>query len=222
MQLIPAILTDSLNEAQADLDRYARFSPQPKVVQVDIIDGEYADNLTIEAGALQTLDSHGLQVDVHFLVIEPTFFLGELENNRNIRRVIAQIEKMSDVTGFLQIVTEDLGAAAGLSLDLYTPFAALEPDWLDQLAVVQVLGGQGGFQGQEFHPSALTVVQEAREYRDRHGLSYEISVDIGMNPDTIQQVLNAGATECVIGSYLHGEVGASRWTALSKVAPSTA
>ena len=59
-----------------------------------------------------------------------------------------------------------------------------------------------GFGGQKFMPSALTKIKTLSEYSRLKGLNYEIEVDGGINAETAPQVIEAGATVLVAGSYI--------------------
>lgn len=217
MTITPAILTDSLQTLQSEVDRFLQLTPQPTAVQIDIIDGEFADNLTVEAGALHQVEFQKLAVDVHLITIEPGNVLPELKNLPNLRSVVAQVERMSSIPEFVAAAKEDLGCQVGLSLDLYTKIEDLEEELEEvqrDISLIQVMGNKAGVQGQELHATALQTLKEVLDYRRKHGLSWEVSVDIGMNAQTIPQVAQLGATEAVVGSYLQGAAAQKHWQQL--------
>lgn len=225
--IIPGPLSETTAELQQKLDVIRRFTNPPQVIQVDIVDGEFADTLTFEPSGLREVDTQGFHIDLHLMTIEPAQFLTELFDlpQTNIRRVIGQVEKMGSIGEFISQVQEDLGKEAGLSLDLYTQLEAFQSDddeeiidYLDQVAVIQVMGNKAGEQGQSLHPTALETLQKVVAYKKRHNLSFAVSFDIGMNPETIPQVLALGATEVVVGSYLQGPDAAAHWEELKALA----
>lgn len=214
---VPTILSDQPKFIQAEMDRYAQLRPRPSQVQIDIIDGIFVDNVTVEAGFIRGLENHGLTVDLHLMVEEPVNHLEEIfMAQEKLGIIVAQVERMSSQAEYVEIVTQDLGLEAGLALDLYTPFSAIDENVIDQLSIVQVMGGQAGWEGQEFESAALRTIQEAAEYRDRHGLNYHIAVDIGVNEETLPEVRQAGATMFIMNTYLQGEQGQEHWQELVK------
>lgn len=220
MTIIPGPLSETLDELQAALNLIHTFQPPVRVVQVDIVDGEFADNITLEPGALHFVENYGMQFDLHLMTVEPIDFLGEVQKLKSLRRVIAQVERMDSIGDFITTVKEDLGVEAGISLDLYTQLETVGDDILDsldQLSVVQVMGNQAGIQGQPLSPVALETLKKVVQYRERHGLNFAIAVDIGMNAQTVAQVMALGATEAVVGSYLQGPDAAAHWTELTKL-----
>ncbi len=212
--IIPSILTDQMAQAQSQLDTLAQLQPRPSAVQIDIIDGYFTDNLTIEAGAVRELDSHGLPLDIHLMVVEPVQFIAELSGTP-LRTVIAQVERLPDQAEFIQLV-QDQGWQAGLALDLYTPLSAVETSSWPRLAVLQVMGGEAGHQSEFFHPSTRQLLKEVRARRTKQQLALRIMVDIGINPDTIELVQTAGADDLIVGSYLTTDT-AAHWQKLQEI-----
>jgi pentose-5-phosphate-3-epimerase len=220
MIIIPGPLSETVGELQASLDLIRTFKPPAKVVQIDIVDGEYADTITIEPAVLRDIEDYGFQFDLHLMTVEPIDFVGEVQGLKSLRRVIAQVERMSSVHEFVTIVKEDLGVDVGFALDLYTKIDSVGDDVLDaldQVSVVQIMGNQSGTQGQDLSPIALDTLRQVVEYRNHHGLNFAVAVDIGMNNITIPQVREIGATEVVVGSYVQGPEAAAHWQQLQTV-----
>jgi len=217
MQYVPTTLHDSPEFVQSEIAKFASFQPKPQRFQLDIIDGLFVDNLTVEPGIVHSLDMHGLSLDLHFMVVEPLEWLREIQDCPAIDMVIAQVERMTSLEAYVDEVKNELGYRPGLALDLYTPFTAIPKKLLPELAVVQIMGNQAGFQGQSLHPTAVLAVREAAHVKMMNGYDYEISVDINMNHETIPRVADAGATMVAIGSYLTGEQATENWKNLQSL-----
>jgi ribulose-phosphate 3-epimerase len=200
--IIPGILTDNLEEAQARLDALAALSPRPEAVQIDLLDGFFADELTIEPAQLKDLDRHGLPLDAHLMVVEPANFLGELVGTDGLRAVIAQVERLPDQREFVELAKQNKWLA-GLSLNLYTPLEAVDEEIWGLIDILQVMGGAAGSQGQDFHPAALALIRDAAQARLDQGLAFHLMVDVGMRPETIALAKEAGADDFVVGSFLN-------------------
>ena len=216
-RIIPGILSEDPRFVQSEIAELAQLDPQPNLLQIDILDGEFAPELTIEPNRLKEFDLHGAQVDIHLMTVEPIDYVSEVRGMSEVRAVIAQIERLHSQAEFIEEVQE-CHFMPGFSLDLYTPFESLDMDLLTQVGVIQIMGGQAGSQGQTFHDSVLDKIREAAEYRQGLGLEYEILVDIGMNPDTIPAVLQAGADGVVVGSYLQQADRENAWEELLQAA----
>jgi ribulose-phosphate 3-epimerase len=94
-----------------------------------------------------------------------------------------------------------LGAAAGISLNPITPVSALE-GCLDLCDLVLVMSVTPGFGGQEFNPVTLERLRHLREMLDPAVL---LSVDGGIQHDTIGDCARAGADLLVTGSALFSQ-----------------
>lgn len=213
--IYPAILSDSPTFVQSELERFTQLKPRPQAVQIDIIDGQFADDITIEAGVLNDMSTLGFPVDLHLMVVEPAQHLEEIWGNRQIRTVIGQVERMSSVREFVSAVQEG-GWYAGLSLDLYTPVESLVEEDLDGVSVIQIMGGKAGTQGQELHPYTLEKIAELVAWREEVQAKFVIFVDIGVNAETAPLLYKAGADVLISGSYLQGTETQTHWEALQK------
>ena len=59
-----------------------------------------------------------------------------------------------------------------------------------------------GFGGQSFMREMMKKVEALCSYAEAHHLTYQIEVDGGINGETSQEAIRAGAELLVIGSYL--------------------
>jgi len=174
------------------------------LVQIDIIDGWYADNLTLLPSDFVQFSFDQLQVDFHLMTEDPLDFVFEIREEEDAlptRAIIAQIERMTSQPTFVEQVKQ-AGYQVGFSLDLYTPAAAIEPSLLSQLDFIQVMGIEAGFQGQAFARIALETVANLVELRKTYDLSFEIIVDGGILLENAPAVLAAGADHLGVGSAL--------------------
>lgn len=202
MNIYPSILTDSVSVLQEQLDKVSSIS-SIETVQIDIIDGEFADDLTLSPIDLIGTDFGDITLDFHLMVNEPVDYVFECKQIENVRSVIGQIERMTSQKEFIDEALE-LNILPGLSLDLYTPVESIHPENWDKLRIVQIMGNKAGIQGQEFNAQiALSKVKQLVEIKKSLDLrNLEIIVDIGVNDTTIEQILKAGASGVVVGSFL--------------------
>lgn len=196
IEIIPAILTNDPEELE---DKIKRVEGLARRVQVDIIDGVFANNRTVALESLEEIETEAL-FDVHLMVHEPDSWV-----ERAVRaladRIIGQVEMMSDQFHFIGHVQET-GSKVGLGLDLSTPVSAIDPAILNNLDVVLVMSVKAGFGGQEFNKSALEKIKALDEIRSRDNTPFRICVDGGINLNNIAEVRRAGADEVAIGQSL--------------------
>lgn len=203
MTIYPALLSDSLSEVQAQLDRVQDVD-EIETVQIDIIDGYFVDNLTITPSDLPDLNFGRLKIDLHLMVIDPLDYVHELVPRHDelpIRGVIAQVERMHYQTHFLEEVQKH-GWEPGLSLDAFTPVEAIEDESWRFLKIVQLMGIEAGYQGQTFKPVVLDKVAELRAVAKEQNKEFELMIDGGVNQESIAQIAAAGVQSTVVGSAL--------------------
>jgi ribulose-phosphate 3-epimerase len=203
MNIYPAILTGDLNQVIRHAET-TRGSESIDVVQIDIIDGIYRDNLTVTPADLVQVDWGELQLDLHLMTNEPIDYVHEIVEYKSslpVRAVIAQVERMSSQVEFLEEVKRHQWRA-GLSLDYFTPLEAIDDVSWDSLDIIMVMGNESGFHGRQLQLGALQLVQEVRREVEKRAVQVEVIVDVGVNEQTIGQIARAGADGVAVGSSL--------------------
>lgn len=205
VEIIPAILTSSPQELK---DMVSGLEGHAQRVQVDIIDGQFADNKTIDPSSLEEIETN-LKLDFHLMVKEPINWVERCVNiavgKRSLRssdlRIIGQIEQMGSQAEFIGKVQE-VGAKAGLAIDIKTKVDSLDPAVLNNLDVVLVMSVPAGFGGQKFDTRALDKIKRLDEIRLSDATPYKICVDGGVNTKVMSQLGKAGADEVSVGRRL--------------------
>ncbi|MEP7166952.1 MAG: hypothetical protein ABI758_03175 [Candidatus Woesebacteria bacterium] len=201
MMIVPSILSDSLGVVQEQLDKVA-LETKLRRVQVDIIDPEFADEITIHPIDLPTLDLKGLQIDIHLMTNDPINDVIECSQIPGITTIIAQIEHMASQVDFIEHV-KSYSIAVGFSLDLHTDVEEIQENLFPQLDLIQVMGNKAGKQGESFlGEPILEKIRILMQIREKLSAHYLIAVDIGMSPDNAKLVEAAGADMVTPGSYL--------------------
>ena len=87
-----------------------------------------------------------------------------------------------------------------------TPVYALQ-ELLPFVDVVLVMTVNPGFGGQKLIPACIEKIRVLKEMRDKKNLSYKISVDGGVNENTLESVIEAGSDIIVSGSaFFQGKI----------------
>jgi ribulose-phosphate 3-epimerase len=200
MVIIPTIQTDSLAEAQARLDSLAALQIKgitvPTHLQFDIVDGLYADDLTLMPHQLKDLNFSNFTFETHLLTIDPEEFIGEADD-AGATAIIAQIERLRDRLDFLKVV-KALNHQAGLALDLYTPISELTDAELQLADIILLMAVPAGFSGQTQKPEIFNQIKGLKE----RGYTKTIEIDGGVNSANLPQLLAAGATHLAVNSAL--------------------
>lgn len=203
IDIIPAILTDNVTDLVAKVKRVNDTSFLDDVtvrkIQIDIIDGEFVDNRTIDPANMVGLETD-LGIDFHLMVKNPINWVEKCAN-AGADRIIGQIEMMEDQVAFVGKVQET-GLYVGLAVDLETPISKLDPTILSNVDVVLLMAVEAGWGGRVFDPSVLEKIKELDKIRARDNTPFKICVDGGETEDVIDDTHYAGADEVVIGKRL--------------------
>jgi ribulose-phosphate 3-epimerase len=218
MKFYPAILTENIDVAQHELDLANGFT-NCDVVQFDLIDGFFADALTITPADMATCEFGSLQCDLHIMAIDPEDVVHEaveFASQIPVRAVIGQVEKMSSEKSFIDAVRRQ-GWQVGLSLDVDTALESIDESVWSELQFLQVMGVPAGEQGQAFVTRTLELVKAVDQLRQKQGLQFELLVDGGIRPNLIAGLSNLHVDGCMLGSYLwQNAVPTDAWHELSQ------
>lgn len=193
MEIIPAILTNDPNEL-ADL--ISKVEGIAKRVQIDIIDGVFVNNKTIDPIALGDLETN-LLLDFHLMTKEPIDWVEKCLGGQ-ADRIIGQIEKMKDQLSFIGKV-EEVGAQCGLGLDLTTPIGFITPQAFHAVDVILIMSVPVGWGGQKFDDSVFEKIKELNYIREKEKARFKICVDGGVTKELIKDLEKLGVDEVSIG-----------------------
>ena len=204
IKIIPSILTNDPDELRELLNRCEGVTDR---VSVDIIDGKFANNKTIEPDILFDFDT-SLKIDYQLMVIEPVKWIEKCVRGQ-ADRIIGHIEHMQSQVDFVGKVQE-VGAGVGLGLDLPTPVSKFDSTILTNLDVVLVMSVPAGFGGETFDERVFSKLKELDEIRARDKTPYKIQDDGGVTLTKIDNVHFIGADEVSIGRRLfNGDLDAN-------------
>ncbi len=171
------------------------------LLHLDVMDGHFVPNLTFGPPVIAALARCAtVPLDAHLMVIDPDSLLDPLAK-AGVARVAVHVEACPHLHRTLTAI-RDLGMAPGVALNPSTPISLLE----EALAIVDfvlVMSVNPGFGGQRFIPETLSKITRLRAMATNDHL--DISVDGGVDPDTIGPLVQAGATTLVAGSSVFGQ-----------------
>lgn len=196
IQIIPSILT---NDPKELVDKLGICEGVVSRVQIDIIDGVFVSNKTIDPSALFNLETE-LKLDFHLMVKEPINWVEKCVR-AGADRIISQVEMMENQVDYVGKVQE-VGAGVGLAVDLKTEIDNLDPVILTNLDVVLVMSVAAGFGGQEFDERALDKIERLDEIRIRDATPFRICDDGGVVFEWVDDIRREGVDEVVIGKSL--------------------
>lgn len=169
-------------------------------IQWDVMDGSFVPNLTFGADVIASVrDSVSVPFEAHLMVHEPTWIIPAMVE-AGCRLVIVHAEACAHLHRTLGHIRES-GADAAVALNPATPPDAVEYV-LDLVSMVLVMTVNPGFGGQSFIATMAPKLSAIRERILTRDLDVDLEVDGGIAPDTVADVVGAGANVLVAGSAL--------------------
>ena len=177
-------------------------------VHIDVMDGMFVPSISFGMPVIKSIrDCSDRIFDVHLMIEEPGRYIDDLaEVGADLITVHAEACKHLDRT--IEAIKEK-GLLAGVALNPATPLSAIE--WvLPKVDMVLIMSVNPGFGGQAYIPYCANKVRQIREMAKERNLTLDIEVDGGINKNTIQEVVDAGANIIVAGSAVfQGDVDAN-------------
>ena len=167
-------------------------------IHIDVMDGHFVPNLTIGPGVVRALRPHSKKpFDVHLMISPVDNFLDAFAD-AGADIITVHPEAGPHLHRTVQRV-KGLGKRAGVSLNPATPAKALDYV-LEDIDLVLVMSVNPGFGGQKFITSQLKKIEAIASRIAKESLNVQIEVDGGIDPDSAQQAVSAGANVLVAGT----------------------
>lgn len=191
-------------------------------LHIDIMDGHFVPNLTFGPHAVAAVNrATSLFLDVHLMIYHPFSFIEKFVES-GADRITFHLEATEDVEDTLNYIRR-CGIEAGLAFCPETS-ESLIPKYLDKCDLILLMTVHPGFGGQNFMPEVLEKIKFTRDICTRLDIrkggkvpqpdnknqtnslsAFEIQVDGGINLETAEKCVEAGANVLVSGSYLYRE-----------------
>ena len=173
------------------------------MIHFDVMDNHFVPNLTIGPMVCKSLRDAGITapIDVH-LMTDPVERLIADFAAAGASYISFHPEASPDIARELRII-RDAGCKPALVFNPGTPLDCLD-EHLDQLGMVLIMSVNPGFGGQEFIPSSLDRLREARARIDASSRDVRLEIDGGVKSANIAEIKRAGADTFVAGSAIFG------------------
>jgi ribulose-phosphate 3-epimerase len=202
----PSLLACDFGNLELEIRRVEEAGA--RILHLDVMDGHFVPNISfglpiVEAARRLT----DLPLDTHLMISEPGRYLKQFRQ-AGADLITIHIEAVPEPQPLLERIRA-LGAGAGITLNPPTPVSHVE-DYLESCDLVLVMSVMPGFGGQQFEPVAL---EKLRRLRALAGPEMLLSVDGGVNLETIGACAAAGADLFVVGSSLFSQDDYGRYIA---------
>ena len=172
-------------------------------LHLDIMDGHFVPNISFGPQVVKAIRPlTKIFFDIHLMCSRPEILL-EPFAGAGADEMIIHVELGDHVPALIWKI-KSLGKKVGLAVNPPTAISEVEP-FLDKIDLLLVMTVNPGFGGQEFIHETLPKIQQAELWRLERKLSYRISVDGGINNETVAECARAGADTFVAGTSLFGQ-----------------
>lgn len=164
----------------------------------DVCDGYYAANMIFGPQVINESkkECEGF-FDVHLAVIDPIPIV-PLFTSSQVDMILLQYETAKNLEFFIEQVTSS-HKEVGVCLTLETPIEKILP-FLSKIHQLNLLAVNPGIGGQHMRKEILHRIHTSRNLIEKHNSTCVVSVDGGVNVNTIRDIKSAGADIAILGS----------------------
>ena len=168
------------------------------VVHIDVMDGQFVPEITYGQPVVRSIRKlTKLPFDVHLMVEDPEKQIDSFVD-AGADWITFHYEATNHAHRLIQMIHER-GKLAGVSICPGTPINLLS-EILKCADIILVMTVNPGWGGQKIIQSCVEKIAELKKIREEKGYNYLISVDGGVNSQTLESVKSAGADIIVSGS----------------------
>lgn len=169
-------------------------------LHMDVMDGVFVPNISFGMPVIKAV--HAIcqkPLDVHMMTVQPEKYISQMAD-AGAALITVHAEACTHLHRTIQEI-HAAGIKAGVALNPATPLSMVE-EILSDVDVILVMSVNPGFSGQDFIHTTTDKVARLRQLIDSSSYKPLIEVDGGVNAETAQMLIQAGADILVSGSYV--------------------
>lgn len=196
--IAPSMLKCDYANMQSELDRLA--AADAHWLHWDVMDGHFVPNLSYGAMVIHSIRPRTKAFfDAHLMISDPAKYLDDYLQ-AGCDAITIHIEAVPEPVVLLQRIRA-AGRLAGLAVNPGTPVSRVEP-YLANCDLVLLMSVEPGFGGQKFKPE---VLEKAKQLKPKLAPGTLLSIDGGIDADTISSAAAAGCEVFVAGTAIFGK-----------------
>ena len=167
-------------------------------IHVDTMDGNFVKEKQLSYEEFNEINEYNKKpLDVHLMVDNPSKYIINFKNlNTSIITIHSEINK--NINDLIDLI-HSYKIKAGISINPNTPVKNIEK-YLKKVDNVLIMSVEPGLGGQTFMDNILPKINELISLRKKNNYNYLISIDGGINNETIKKVSDVDMV--ISGSYI--------------------
>ena len=194
----PSVLSCDFANVQRDVEMINNSDAD--WFHIDIMDGVFVPNISFGFPVMKAIKRHAKKpLDVHLMIDNPDQYIEDFAS-AGADILTVHFEACTHLHRTINAIRE-AGMKAGVAINPHTSVTVLE-EVLDSLDLVLIMSVNPGFGGQKFIESSVGKVAKLREMKTNLNPDLIIEVDGGVNLETGNRLVEAGASALVAGSFV--------------------